>query len=518
MSFTNLPSLEDIINLDIPYKEEFFKEVDIQSKEETITLNWNSGKHVIKRTVLTEPYPKKTPIIMCYHELYSQLGEIYQSYMMNTLSFDIWYEFIKDFKEEIEEYNESIQNEYYSKQIDLLLQKKRKLIQLFYIEYGFYFIEKLVKWKEFCDLKILREIKNYLRSWEFYSKKDLPFMIYHFQIKDWEYFFKYHYYMVKSGFDFEKMVQYVEIKLSLSIPPVQILSIPFSYFSFFSWKKVSLKNRNGKEIPLTENIIRYFFHETSHFEGSTFWFHNHSPYTLYYDGIEQKNDTLYLEHKNYRDSKKGFLECPSNLIPSFFKEKIKHFCIQKYPSFQDELWSFLNINSKSIYGKDLLKKCFHILGRLSKEYHFYQYHHSFFKKIEHQYLSIKHIHMMSKSILFPEFDYQTKKVQEEIKERWGQVFSFFKEELFSFLLNEEWNQSIMYIDMIPFYQLPSISLLRNIGKEDLFQVLNKKKTYLSFFQMDHILNIKPTEKREIILFNESKDKLEKYIKKCMDTN
>lgn len=518
MSFTNLPTLEDIINLDIPYKENFLEGEERESNKKKIHIKWGGIKKEIEMTVITKYSEKTPPNVICYQDLYSELTDIYQSYMMNTLSFDIWHEFIKDFKEEIEEYNETIQNEVYSKQIDLLLQKKRTLIQLFYIEYGFYFIEKLVKWKEFCDLKILREIKNYLRSWEFYSKKDLPFMIYHFQLKDWDYFFKYHYYMVKSGFDFEKMVDHVQIKQNITLPSVQIVSIPFSYFSVFSWKKVSLKDRNGKDIPFTENIVRHFFHETSHFEGSTFWFHNHSPYTLYYDDIEQNDDTLYLEHKNSRDYKKGFLECPSNLIPSFFKEKIKKFCIQKYPSFQKELWSFLNTNSKQVSGKDFLKKCFHILGRLSKEYHFYQYHYSLFEKIEKQYLSIKHIHMMSKSILFPEFDYQTKKVQEEIKERWGQVFSFFQEELFSFLLGEEWNQSIMYIDMIPFYQLPSVSLLNMIGKEDLFQVLNKKKTYLSFFQMNHVLNIKPTEKKERILFHESKDKLEKYIKKCMDTN
>ena len=518
MSFINLPYLENILNLDIPYKEDFFQEIDIKSKEENITLNLNGKKKVMKKVVLLEPFEKTPPIVICYHELYSELGDIYQSYLMNTLSLDTWYEFINDFKEEIEEYNDSIQDEVYSRQIDLLLQKKRKLIQLFYIEYGFYYIEKLVKWKEFYDLKILREIKNYLRSWEFYSKKDLPFMIYHFQIKDWEYFFKYHYYMVKSGFNLEKMVRYVEIKQNISLPPVQILSIPFSYFSVFSWKKVSLKDIYKKDIPLTENIVRYFFHETSHFEDSTFWFHNHSPYTLYYDGIEQKDDTLYLEHKNLRDYKKGFLECPSNLIPSFFKEKIKDFCIQKYSSFQKELWSFLNTNSKSIYGKDLLKKCFHILGRLSKDYHFYQYHPSLFEKIEKQYLSMKYIHMIPTSILFPEFDFQTKKVQDDIKERWEQVFSFFQEELFSFLLGEEWNHLILYTDKIPFFQLPTISLLKNIGKEDLFQVLNKKKTYLSFFQMDFILNIKQSEIKKRILFDESKDKLEKYIKKCMDTN
>ena len=131
---------------------------------------------------------------------------------------------------------------------------------------------------------------------------------------------------------------------------------------------------------------------------------------------------------------------------------------------------------------------------------------------------MKYIHMIPTSILFPEFDFQTKKVQDDIKERWEQVFSFFQEELFSFLLGEEWNHLILYTDKIPFFQLPTLSLLKNIGKEDLFQVLNKKKTYLSFFQMDFILNIKQSEIKKRILFDESKDKLEKYIKKCMDTN
>ena len=124
---------------------------------------------------------------------------------------------------------------------------------------------------------------------------------------------------------------------------------------------------------------------------------------------------------------------------------------------------------------------------------------------------------MSKHILFPEFDFQIKKVQEDIKERWGQVYSFFQEQLFSFLV-EESTSSIFFMDIISSFQLPTISLLKNIGKENLFNVLNKKKTYLSFFQMNHILEIKPKEEKKYILYNESKDKLENYIKKCMDTN
>ena len=75
-------------------------------------------------------------------ELYDELKDIYKSYMMNTLSFDIWYEFIKDFKEEIEEFNETIQNEYYWKQIDYLSRKKRELIHLPFIDMVFTILKK----------------------------------------------------------------------------------------------------------------------------------------------------------------------------------------------------------------------------------------------------------------------------------------------------------------------------------------------------------------------------------------
>ena len=125
MSFTNIPSLEDILNLEIPYKEDFFKEVDIKSKEENITLNWNGEKRVIKKVVLLEPYEKTPPIIQCYHDLYYELSDIYQSYMMNTLSLEIWYEFIKDFKDEIEEYYEDIMSVDYGSLI-LSIHKKEK--------------------------------------------------------------------------------------------------------------------------------------------------------------------------------------------------------------------------------------------------------------------------------------------------------------------------------------------------------------------------------------------------------
>ena len=341
-------------------------------------------------------------------------------------------------------------------------------------------------------------------------------MIYYFQIDDWNFFFRNHFFMVKNGYDLDKMVRYVQIRRFISLPEIEMYNVPFSYFSVFSWKKVSLK-RKGEDIVFTQNIVSNFFHKHSHFEDNIFWFSNHSPFTLFYDGMEQKDDTLYLEHKNYSDYKKGFLDCPSNLIPLFFKEKIKDFCIKKYPYYQKELWSFLFTNSKQIYGRDLLKKCFHILGRFSKEYHFYQYHHSLFQKMEYQYLSIKHIHRMSKDILFPEFEYQTKKVQDELKDRWEKIYSFFQNELFSFLSNEEWNQTIVYADIVPFFQLPTFSLLMNIGKENIFKVLDKKKTYLIFFQIDKILKIKSKEPRKRILYNSSKEKLQNYVKKCITT-
>lgn len=515
MFFKDLPKLEDIENLDIPFKDEFLKETEVKSHEIKITLPFsNNEKKIITRTVLTQPYPKKLPIVLCFGELFDELADLHKSYLMNVLPLHVWFEFFKDFKEEIEEYNLEIQNLYEIEQIQLLSQKKRELINLFYIEYGFYEIEKLVKWKESCDLKILRTIRNYLRSWESYSKKTLPYIIFHFEIKDWEFFFKNHFYMVKNGYNLEKMVRFVEIKQSITLPEIQVYTIPFSYYSFFSWKKISLRNHSGKNCPINESIVRYFFHENSHFEDSTFWFDNQTPFTLYYDDIEQKDDTLYQQHKNMIDFKKGFLQCPMSLIPYFHKNKIEKFCTQKYPYFKKELWSFLFSKSNQIYGKDLLKKCFSILGRLSKDYHFFQYHHSLHEKLQKQYLSIKYIHTMSKHILFPEFDFQSKNVQNQIKERWNQVYLHFQNEFFSFLLDENQQKSILYIDIIPSFQLPPMSLLKYIGKNELFNELNKKKTYLSFFQMDNVLNITSKKTKKKILFDESKEKLENYINKC----
>ena len=80
------------------------------------------------------------------------------------------------------------------------------------------------------------------------------------------------------------------------------------------------------------------------------------------------------------------------------------------------------------------------------------------------------------------------------------------------------NQTTVYADIVPFFQLPTFSLLMNIGKENIFKVLDKKKTYLIFFQIDKILKIKSKETRKRILYNSSKEKLQNYIKKCIDNN
>ena len=104
-----------------------------------------------------------------------------------------------------------------------------------------------------------------------------------------------------------------------SLPEIEMY-VTFPSLIFLSFHGRRILKRKGEDIVFTQNIVSNFFHKHSHFEDNIFWFSNHSPFTLFYDGMEQKDD-IYLEHKNYSDYKKGFLDCPSNLIPLFLKRK-----------------------------------------------------------------------------------------------------------------------------------------------------------------------------------------------------
>jgi len=512
-------TLEEIEKVEIPNLERYFETNKIPTKRVHLKMK-NNEKIVIEvdKLVPTKHVPPKTPMQIISEQLKDILPEIYNSYMINTLSLEVWKDFINDFFEEIEEYYEEIIDEPYYRKNELLYQKLISLVHSFYIEYGFYEIEKLVKWKEFGNFEILRRIRDYCRNWESFSKKNLPSSIYYFQIEHWEYFFRNHSLFTKKMYDTEKMISKVLLWKPIFFPIRFISDIGNNYYSFFSWKKIILKSiHNNNEIEITTYILEKFFHNDSHFEEDIFWLENEIPYYIYYDN-EKISEIEYNIHKeNHYNQKKGILQCPYHLVAKYHKERLKTFCINNLLS--DKLWNFLDSNSKQPF-QEILKKCFHILGRITKKYRFYQYHDTLSHYLENNYLVLNKLYSCPVSIVFPEYDIQTDSIKKEWNKQWNNTFSFFKEEILSFLFND-YHDSSIYIEPIPFFKKKEYT----DNKEYIFSILNKRKTYYQYFSMKDLLMMKEDSSviedtslgSNSISFNNPQiiDQIDNYIRECI---
>ena len=512
-------TLEEIEKLEIPNLERYFENIKIPTKRVHFKIE-HGEKTVIEidKLVPTKHVPPKTPIQIISEHIKGTLPEIYNSYMMNTLSLETWKNFIIDFFEEIEEYYEEIIDEPYYRKNELLYEKLISLVHDFYIEYGFYEIEKLVKWKEYGNFEILRRIRHYCRNWESFFKKDLPSSIYYFKLQHWEYFFKCHSIFTKKMYDTEKMISKVLIWKPLFFPVRLLSDIGENYYSFFSWKTIILRSvPNNNEIEITTSILKNYFHNDSHFEGDIFWFENEIPYYVYYDN-EKISENEYNFHKeNHYNQKKGILQCPYHLLAKHHKERLKTFCTNHLLS--PKLWNFLDSNSKQPL-EEILKKCFHILGRIIKKYRFYQYHDTLSHYLENNYLVLNKLYSCPVSIVFPEYDIQTDSIKKEWKKQWNYTFSFFKNETLSFLFNENYDTSI-YIEPIPFFKKKEYT----DDKEYIFSLLNKRKTYYQYFSIKDLLMIEresstievdSLENNSLPLDNSQMiEQIDNYIRECI---
>lgn len=516
--FDRSAPIEAIGNLKIPYCEEYSVEKD------------NDG------------YFHDRPFYEVFYSLHFDIIELHKIYCMNVLTLKDWIDFIEEYKEEMEDLKDSIQGCYYERKDEegekicskkvlaihpgednrkvldrlsrfcphcsyedrrILFQRKRvELMNLFLIEHGFSDIEKLVRWKEYGEYKILREIRNFLISWESFSKKEVPYDFFNYKIEHWEFFFKNNYHYFYRNMSLESLMKKVEYNIPIERDRVKLEGLSnYMYFEFFSWKEIQIRDIENNEKSLDISMVRNFFHKDSHFEDDIFWMENRIPFYIFYDG-EKASQEMYEIHRENFNRKKGILNTPYHLFPKNIKHYLYDFCLKKIN--RRGLWDFLHGNLK-IKGKDIFKKIFHILGRLHKDYHFYQYHYFLKKLFKKEIVKINKCHSFPDSFLFPEFDIQEEKVKGIIRERWKECYSFFEDEILSFLCQERWEKS-MYMDLIPFFTIKDFDM----SNEFIYSMVNKRRTYSNYLNFDKLLSIR-REKKETYSRDGLISKIDNYI-------
>lgn len=439
---------------------------------------------------------------LCFATLLHSLQDIYHQDFMSMLPLCKWQEFIEEFSSQIMEFVNELDPSLSSPEKARLCEKRAyAIIGMFHFQYSFYNIHRIFKDTEMTDFQKIRSIRNFLLLQR--SDKKIRSEYYDFELEQWKYFFEIEDDYCFGRINLDRYIQKVLYCKPLKPKTATVIETSSNYYKFFGWKKISLQSFDNQVIPLTEFIIKNYFHRDSHFEDNIFWFLNQYKYIVYYDN-ERANEDLYEQHKNNINIEKSILNCPVKYIPKHDMNRLYSFCISNFQC--AETWKFLLKSHSSISFETLLKNCFNIIGRLSYKYDCSSYHYSLQEKMRRNILNKKKLYKCKEKILFPELYFNDTKTRELFAVVWEKSFAFFVSDFFNFFLDRQ-DKNILFVEKISSFIQPTIDLTCYIGTENLYTVLEKKKTYLEYFNTKNLF-----QKKEVVDTEKQKLSKDLYIK------
>ena len=508
-SFENAAKFEDILKIPIPYTQEL-EETEFEKLQKKI----QRGKVTIPPEELEEhitryykrkngtdnmwmykvfPDPKVHFLdkkLESLHEpprpdqifrdsfsiLNDSLEQIYKQDFMNVLPLEIWKEFIEDFSSQMTEFIHTMDPSIYLEEKKKLAEKRTfAIIGMFHFQYSFYNIHSIFKNNAMTDFQKIRAIRSFLTEWEF--RNTLRHELKAFELEQWEYFFTIEDAYSFGRISFDRVMNMINSNRPLPSRPPELIQTNPNYYMFFGWKTISIRDLDNEIVPLSENIIKNYFHRDSHFENDIFWFLNVRPYIIYYDN-QRANEESYNNHKENINVDNSILKCPVKYIPKHDMDRVHTFCMSNFKC--QETWKFLQKAHSSIALENLLQSCFNIIGRMSKKYDCSTYHYSLQEKMKRNLLNKKKLHKCNEKILFPELFFNEKNTRDMFADIWRKSFQFFLSDFLNFFLSRS-QSAALYIEKIPNFIHPTMDLTCYIGTEDLYTVLEKKKTYLEYF-------------------------------------
>ena len=540
-SFENAAKFEDILKIPIPYTEEleetefekFQKKVQkgkvnipTEELEEHIAKYYkrkngtdnmwmykafpDPKKHFLDKKIKSLRNPPRPDQIYrdCFCILNDSLEQIYKQDFMNVLPLSNWEEFIKDFSSQMIDFIQTLDSSVPLVEKQRLVERRTfTAIGMFHFEYSFYNIHSIFKNETMTDFQKIRSIRSFLTEWEFHNT--LPHEFKTFELEQWDYFLQVEDEYSFGRISFDRLLSMVIYNRPLPLTPPELIQTNPNYYMFFGWKNISIRDVDNEIVPLSENIIKNYFHKDSHFEDDIFWFLNTHPYIVYYDN-KRANDESYTNHKQNINLENSILKCPVKYIPKHDMERLHYFCMSNFQS--QETWNFLQRVHSSISLETLLHSCFNIIGRLSKKYSCSVYHYSLQEKMKQNILNKKKLHKCNEKILFPELYFNDKNTQKIFANVWEKSFQFFVGDFFHFFLHKK-EKYVLYVEKIPTFIHPTIDLTCYIGSDDLFTVLEKKKTYLEYFNTKSLF-VKHDDTDTNLKKNKSDmyiDKIDSYI-------
>ena len=454
------------------------------------------------------------------------LESLYKYYLVDMAPISAWKDFIMDYEQNVWDEICSFQSDDFCIVKEPLYMRvqnmEKKMTEHFLFHHAFVVLENEFERgrNTFEKARFVRDVMK--------QCKNCPSEFLQFQHEHWECFFEIKHEIIKHRYEWSKILSRISylVPFETCIPKLYELSL--EYYRLFM---VDFECKDIDRFLLCHFSNKY----TNVDDNGILWVRNEKPYSLNIDG-KPIDENSYASCLSMDISVDIFEKIPIDFFSGLDRSCLMNFCHSQAILVPFEVYHFVKSKRTGVV-MDVLKECFHIVARFSDNYIGKRYHKSLKQKVDHKMLVWKQLHLMPKTIMFPEFFFQTKEIQKEWDIYWNQSFVFFMESFLEHatlskfsndvgneyreqrkmelskeidILQKKQDSSIVpflygvsmkeirgELDRLairekcpfcpPIFEMPTTLLKDYIGKEPMVVVLNKKKTYSKFFQIEDMV-------------------------------
>jgi hypothetical protein len=403
---------------------------------------------------------------------------------------------------DINEWVSILENAYYNE----IMEMTTKQAQDIYKSFGFRPIEIILNDNSLSDFEKVRKIRNIMISWKPYRYENEYYSdFFNFSLDDWKYFVKQFPIWIDTDINLLKMMTNMKMYQSKRQNKSGLYHVNYANYNNFPYNDIVIKNAENKIVSLTSPFIEGYFNNESHFEGENFWLNNSIPYSLYNTKGEVFTNKIFAEN--------SLLDCPWNCCPRNLKDKIKKLLYTKTPFEYSFMKEKLNYEGKQPI-KNVLKKYFNIIGRVSKDFPLASLHTSLIEKLKQNILNLSKIEDTSKQILFPEYYFQSSNVQKELDDIWKKSEEHFFKKVEHYMFDQFYN--VFYTNEPPKgYRLIETDLTYFFEKKLLFDYITENKRYYKFINIDNLL-CEPIQQEKPTFQSFGVQSIEKYLQPFLE--
>lgn len=345
------------------------------------------------------------------------ITEVFESYFIRFIKFDIWVDFIN--------------SKTYTNNAE---------IKLFITKYAFSAINDILTNNTLTHFQQEREIRSLISTYDSYPdiyNSSFIRKLLQLTLTDWKDIIIYFpQYIKRTSASFENLIYLYDKQYPVLMIDTKNFLSKYKFFSFLTLYD-SINNIN-----INRNTIMNFFHKNSHFENDVFWLNNEHSYNLTYTLDNQTfpyTQNEYNIHKNCLDvDKKSYIfKIPFSIFSEIEKEFVFEHFISLLPFLLQN--NFRNVLKLSHLPKDtfgnVIDSLHNIIARIHPSF-FGELHNTYIQNIQNNIFIPRYLPSLSHKNAFPELDLFSSYNKVIFEKEWYNSSILFKQEFIDSFTNK----------------------------------------------------------------------------------